>query len=263
MIGFTLTHSLTHTTGMAEFHPNNPVIFSLSNRWHSDWYDGEEGPAGGGSHSSPRTRTKARLQIPSWWETKTLFFILIQQPGPGYRGKNTGASRFCNVPDWDVWFRLQWLGSAAPTNGLFIVLFLPPAPYVKVYLLNNGAYVAKKKTKIARKTLDPLYQQALLFEESPQGKVLQVRLYKFLGILTGFSLSCTLFVSVTSGDSMVFLPPPPPPRSLCGATTAEWTIKASWELHKSYWRSWTYQAQLLAGTSCSPPPPSWTRRSPP
>lgn len=59
--------------------------------------------------------------------------------------------------------------------AFFIVLFLPPAPYVKVYLLNNGAYVAKKKTKIARKTLDPLYQQALLFEESPQGKVLQVR----------------------------------------------------------------------------------------
>lgn len=41
--------------------------------------------------------------------------------------------------------------------------------------MNNGAYVAKKKTKIARKTLDPLYQQALQFEESPQGKVLQVR----------------------------------------------------------------------------------------
>ncbi|KAG5278654.1 hypothetical protein AALO_G00101310 [Alosa alosa] len=49
-----------------------------------------------------------------------------------------------------------------------------PAPYVKVYLLDSGAYVAKKKTKIARKTLDPLYQQALLFEESPKGKVLQV-----------------------------------------------------------------------------------------
>ncbi|KAK3510560.1 hypothetical protein QTP70_010561 [Hemibagrus guttatus] len=49
-----------------------------------------------------------------------------------------------------------------------------PAPYVKVYLLENGAYVAKKKTKIARKTLDPLYQQTLQFEESPQGKVLQV-----------------------------------------------------------------------------------------
>ncbi|XP_052006561.1 regulating synaptic membrane exocytosis protein 1-like isoform X1 [Xyrauchen texanus] len=49
-----------------------------------------------------------------------------------------------------------------------------PAPYVKVYLLENGACKAKKKTKIARKTLDPLYQQSLLFEESPQGKVLQV-----------------------------------------------------------------------------------------
>ncbi|XP_027027412.2 regulating synaptic membrane exocytosis protein 2 isoform X17 [Tachysurus fulvidraco] len=49
-----------------------------------------------------------------------------------------------------------------------------PAPYVKVYLLENGACVAKKKTKVARKTLDPLYQQQLCFEESPGGKVLQV-----------------------------------------------------------------------------------------
>lgn len=62
-----------------------------------------------------------------------------------------------------------------------IPLFLSPphlslaaAPYVKVYLLDNGACKAKKKTKIARKTLEPLYQQALLFEESPQGKILQV-----------------------------------------------------------------------------------------
>ncbi|XP_068793640.1 regulating synaptic membrane exocytosis protein 1 isoform X29 [Struthio camelus] len=49
-----------------------------------------------------------------------------------------------------------------------------PAPYVKVYLLENGACIAKKKTRIARKTLDPLYQQTLVFDESPQGKVLQV-----------------------------------------------------------------------------------------
>uniref|UniRef100_A0A8C6EIE7 Regulating synaptic membrane exocytosis 1 n=1 Tax=Microcebus murinus TaxID=30608 RepID=A0A8C6EIE7_MICMU len=48
------------------------------------------------------------------------------------------------------------------------------APYVKVYLLENGACIAKKKTRIARKTLDPLYQQSLVFDESPQGKVLQV-----------------------------------------------------------------------------------------
>ncbi|XP_013919609.1 PREDICTED: regulating synaptic membrane exocytosis protein 2 isoform X9 [Thamnophis sirtalis] len=49
-----------------------------------------------------------------------------------------------------------------------------PAPYVKVYLLENGVCIAKKKTKVARKTLEPLYQQLLSFEESSQGKVLQI-----------------------------------------------------------------------------------------
>nr|XP_014684111.2 regulating synaptic membrane exocytosis protein 3 isoform X3 [Equus asinus]XP_023488263.1 regulating synaptic membrane exocytosis protein 3 isoform X3 [Equus caballus]XP_044626412.1 regulating synaptic membrane exocytosis protein 3 isoform X3 [Equus asinus]XP_044626413.1 regulating synaptic membrane exocytosis protein 3 isoform X3 [Equus asinus] len=49
-----------------------------------------------------------------------------------------------------------------------------PATYIKVYLLENGACLAKKKTKVAKKTCDPVYQQALLFDEGPQGKVLQV-----------------------------------------------------------------------------------------
>nr|XP_051713865.1 regulating synaptic membrane exocytosis protein 3 [Oryctolagus cuniculus]XP_051713866.1 regulating synaptic membrane exocytosis protein 3 [Oryctolagus cuniculus] len=49
-----------------------------------------------------------------------------------------------------------------------------PATYVKAYLLENGACLAKKKTKMAKKTCDPLYQQALLFDEGPQGRVLQV-----------------------------------------------------------------------------------------
>ncbi|KAK2494519.1 hypothetical protein MC885_000589 [Smutsia gigantea] len=50
----------------------------------------------------------------------------------------------------------------------------PMATYVKAYLLENGACLAKKKTKVAKKACDPLYQQALLFDEGPQGKVLQV-----------------------------------------------------------------------------------------
>lgn len=50
----------------------------------------------------------------------------------------------------------------------------PSATYVKAYLLENGACLAKKKTKVAKKACDPLYQQALLFDEGPQGKVLQV-----------------------------------------------------------------------------------------
>ncbi|KAI4827601.1 hypothetical protein KUCAC02_030986 [Chaenocephalus aceratus] len=50
----------------------------------------------------------------------------------------------------------------------------PPAAYIKVYLLENGNCVAKKKTKSVRKSLDPLYNQALVFSESPHGKVVQV-----------------------------------------------------------------------------------------
>uniref|UniRef100_A0A3B3V626 C2 domain-containing protein n=1 Tax=Poecilia latipinna TaxID=48699 RepID=A0A3B3V626_9TELE len=105
-----------------------------------------------------------------------------------------------------------------------------PAPYVKVYLLNNGAYVAKKKTKIARKTLDPLYQQALLFEESPQGKVLQVIVWgdygrmdhkSFMGVaqilLDELDLSNTVI-----GWYKLF-----PPSSLVDPTLASLTRRAS------------------------------------
>ncbi|XP_019121691.1 regulating synaptic membrane exocytosis protein 1 isoform X14 [Larimichthys crocea] len=105
-----------------------------------------------------------------------------------------------------------------------------PAPYVKVYLLNNGAYVAKKKTKIARKTLDPLYQQPLLFEESPQGKVLQVIVWgdygrmdhkSFMGVaqilLEELDLSSTVI-----GWYKLF-----PPSSLVDPTLASLTRRAS------------------------------------
>ncbi|XP_064825306.1 regulating synaptic membrane exocytosis protein 4 isoform X2 [Oncorhynchus masou masou] len=50
----------------------------------------------------------------------------------------------------------------------------PPAAYIKVYLLEKGICVAKKKTKSVRKSLDPLYNQVLVFSESPQAKVVQV-----------------------------------------------------------------------------------------
>lgn len=49
-----------------------------------------------------------------------------------------------------------------------------PATYVKVYVLENGVCLAKKKTKVVKRNLDPTYQQTLLFDESPQGKVVQV-----------------------------------------------------------------------------------------
>uniref|UniRef100_A0A8B9L609 Regulating synaptic membrane exocytosis 1a n=1 Tax=Astyanax mexicanus TaxID=7994 RepID=A0A8B9L609_ASTMX len=105
-----------------------------------------------------------------------------------------------------------------------------PAPYVKVYLLDNGQCKAKKKTKIARKTLDPLYQQTLLFEESPQGKVLQVIVWGdygrmdhkcFMGVaqilLEELDLSSTVI-----GWYKLF-----PPSSLVDPTLAPLTRRAS------------------------------------
>ncbi|NXJ77272.1 RIMS3 protein, partial [Trogon melanurus] len=62
-----------------------------------------------------------------------------------------------------------------PEDGVGVSRPFPnAATYVKVYLLENGVCLAKKKTKAVKKTCDPSYQQPLLFEESPQGKVLQV-----------------------------------------------------------------------------------------
>lgn len=52
-----------------------------------------------------------------------------------------------------------------------------PAPYVKVYLIQAKHTIEKQKTTIARRTLDPLYQQQLVFNEPYQGRVLQVTVW--------------------------------------------------------------------------------------
>ncbi|GIX69838.1 hypothetical protein CDAR_17822 [Caerostris darwini] len=52
-----------------------------------------------------------------------------------------------------------------------------PAPYVKVYLVKGRKCVAKRKTSTARKTLDPLYQQQLTFNEDYRNCILQVTVW--------------------------------------------------------------------------------------
>ncbi|XP_069106030.1 regulating synaptic membrane exocytosis protein 2-like isoform X8 [Argopecten irradians] len=52
-----------------------------------------------------------------------------------------------------------------------------PAPYVKVYLIDGKTCVEKQKTVVARRTLDPLYQQQLVFMEQYGGKILQVTVW--------------------------------------------------------------------------------------
>ncbi|XP_055847779.1 regulating synaptic membrane exocytosis protein 2 isoform X10 [Episyrphus balteatus] len=52
-----------------------------------------------------------------------------------------------------------------------------PAPYVKVYLVSGKKCIDKSKTSTARRTLDPLYQQQLVFKEPFSGCILQVTVW--------------------------------------------------------------------------------------
>uniref|UniRef100_T1L2L6 Regulating synaptic membrane exocytosis protein 2 n=3 Tax=Tetranychus urticae TaxID=32264 RepID=T1L2L6_TETUR len=54
---------------------------------------------------------------------------------------------------------------------------MSPATYVKVYMVKGRKCIAKAKTSIARRTLDPLYQQKLIFHEDYRGCVLQVTVW--------------------------------------------------------------------------------------
>ncbi|OTF82353.1 hypothetical protein BLA29_000461 [Euroglyphus maynei] len=49
-----------------------------------------------------------------------------------------------------------------------------PAPFVKVYLFRKGKCISKAKTQMARRTLDPLFQQQLLFTDNYKGCILHV-----------------------------------------------------------------------------------------
>ncbi|XP_021710996.1 regulating synaptic membrane exocytosis protein 1 isoform X2 [Aedes aegypti] len=60
-----------------------------------------------------------------------------------------------------------------------------PAPYVKVYLVSGKKCIEKAKTTTARKTLDPLYQQQLVFREPFAGCILQVTVWGDYGRMEG------------------------------------------------------------------------------
>ena len=60
-----------------------------------------------------------------------------------------------------------------------------PAPWVKVYLVSGKKCLAKAKTAPARRTLDPLFQQQLVFHERYGGCVLQVTVWGDYGRVEG------------------------------------------------------------------------------
>ena len=70
-----------------------------------------------------------------------------------------------------------------------------PAPWVKVYLVSGKKCLAKAKTSAARRTLDPLFQQQLIFHQRYGGCVLQVT----LDLLTGLPL--TVFLRLPFGET--------------------------------------------------------------
>ncbi|KAF6714461.1 Regulating synaptic membrane exocytosis protein 3 [Oryzias melastigma] len=123
-------------------------------------------PAASGSPAAPRG--------------PLLFLLLHCIPGSGLQGRS--SSSFCSFPSsGDVYVGMVDRGGQLEVEVNQARGLTPkpgskniPATYVKVYVLENGVCLAKKKTKVVKKTLDPTYQQALLFDESPQGKVLQV-----------------------------------------------------------------------------------------
>lgn len=139
---------------------------------------------------------------------------------------------------------------------------------MKVYLLNNGAYVAKKKTKIARKTLDPLYQQALLFDESPQGKVLQVSKH-LCGMITNACMHVDWYGRPPPGNSLGGLRPHGP-QKLHGSCTN--LTGGAGPLEHSHWLVQAVPTGLVGGSNARLSDPQsfsvvprqlvWTRRSP-
>lgn len=94
------------------------------------------------------------------------------------------------------------------------VLLRLPDPYVKAYLMDGKNCAEKLKTTVAaRKTLDPFYNQILLFMEPYMQKVLQVRMNcRHMTAATIDWLYYTICLN----------------RLWCGETTVEWIAKSSW-----------------------------------
>ncbi|CAG0919069.1 unnamed protein product [Notodromas monacha] len=62
---------------------------------------------------------------------------------------------------------------------------IPPAPYVKVYLVDGKKCLGKAKTTAPKRTLDPQYQQSLIFTHPYTGCVLQVTVWGDYGRMEG------------------------------------------------------------------------------
>eukprot|EP00061_Rhincodon_typus_P015157 g42677.t1 len=58
-------------------------------------------------------------------------------------------------------------------RGLVLQDGTDPDPYVKIYLLPDPQKTSKRKTKVARKTCNPTYNEMLVYDGIPKGDVQQ------------------------------------------------------------------------------------------
>ena len=82
-----------------------------------------------------------------------------------------------------------YIKPSRPGRSVLTALPRSAAPYVKVYLVDGKRCLSKAKTTTARRTLDPFYQQTLVFTEKYAGCVLQVR-----KAVVALFIDCTLFL---------------------------------------------------------------------
>jgi len=113
-------------------------------------------------------------ELPRW--ATSSYRCAIKKAVWRWRSYGPGAYRYVRISD--IWKNLliTRLISISQQKAQSKML---PAPYVKVYLVSGKRCVDKMKTSSARRTLDPLYQQQLVFKQSYTGCILQVGLLYF------------------------------------------------------------------------------------
>jgi regulating synaptic membrane exocytosis protein 2 len=66
---------------------------------------------------------------------------------------------------------------------ILILILIIKATYVKLYMFSGRTCIEKQRTTLARRTLDPMYQQNLQFVQNYQGNILQMTVWGDFGKL--------------------------------------------------------------------------------
>jgi hypothetical protein len=68
----------------------------------------------------------------------------------------------------------------APPVGRPMKFVFSADPYVKIYLVHNGQRIAKKKTHVKKRTLNPVFNESFVFDLPPNAEALDNISLEFL-----------------------------------------------------------------------------------